>query len=77
MSATLIGSLGIVTMLLLMAARVPIGFALSGVAFVGIWMVRGAVPAASTLQNLPFEFTAHWTLTAVPGCSHIKQLTWH
>uniref|UniRef100_A0A2A4Z1A2 TRAP transporter large permease protein n=1 Tax=OCS116 cluster bacterium TaxID=2030921 RepID=A0A2A4Z1A2_9PROT len=66
MSATLIGSLGIVTMLLLMAARVPIGFALSGVAFVGIWMVRGAVPAASTLQNLPFEFTAHWTLTAVP-----------
>nr|WP_275069019.1 TRAP transporter large permease [Nitratireductor alexandrii] len=53
-------------MLVLMALRVPIGFALSTVSFVGIWAVRGGRPAASTFQNLPFEFNAHWTLTAVP-----------
>jgi tripartite ATP-independent transporter DctM subunit len=66
MSNSLIGGLGVLVMLVLMALRVPIGFALSTVAFVGIWAVRGARPAASTLQNLPYEFTAHWTLTAVP-----------
>ncbi|PTX03019.1 TRAP transporter large permease [Pararhodobacter aggregans] len=66
MDNTTIGLLAVGILLLLMALRVPIGFALAAVAFGGTWAVRGPRPAASILQNLPYEFTAHWTLTAVP-----------
>lgn len=66
MDSSTIGILSVVILLGLMALRVPIGFALAAVAFGGTWAVRGPRPAASILQNLPYEFTAHWTLTAVP-----------
>ncbi len=66
MDSSTIGILSVVILLGLMALRVPIGFALAAVAFGGTWAVRGPRPAASLLQNLPYEFTAHWTLTAVP-----------
>lgn len=66
MSDPAIGALGIVAVLVLMALRVPIAFALASVAFVGAWLVRGPRAAGSIMQNLPYEFTASWTLTAVP-----------
>lgn len=66
MDNSTIGMIGVAVLLFLMALRVPIGFALAGVAFGGTWAVRGPRPAASIFQNLPYEFTAHWTLTAVP-----------
>ncbi|MCW1934986.1 TRAP transporter large permease [Pararhodobacter zhoushanensis] len=66
MDNSTIGMLAVGVLLVLMALRVPIGFALAAVAFGGTWAVRGPRPAASILQNLPYEFTAHWTLTAVP-----------
>ncbi len=66
MDNSVIGLVFVGVLLLMMILRVPIGFALAAVAFAGTWAVRGLRPAVSILQNLPYEFTAHWTLTAVP-----------
>ena len=41
MSNIEIGLSGLAVMVLLLAIRVPIGFALAGVSLVGIWMIRG------------------------------------
>lgn len=66
MDNSIIGLIFVGVLLVLMMLRVPIGFALAAVAFAGAWAVRGLRPAVSMLQSLPYEFTAHWTLTAVP-----------
>lgn len=56
----------IVTALLLMAIRVPIGIALGSVSLVGLIWVRGLNSALSVFGDLPFEFGANWSLSAVP-----------
>ncbi|MDF2234095.1 TRAP transporter large permease [Albimonas sp. CAU 1670] len=57
-------ALGILVVLL--ALRVPIGIALVAVAFGGLYTLRGWAPAFGALRSVPFEFVAHWTLSAVP-----------
>ncbi|WP_420394497.1 TRAP transporter large permease subunit [Acuticoccus sp.] len=57
-------SLGI--LIALLAIRVPIGVALIAVAFLGLWYLRGFGPAFGSLRSTPFDFVAHWTLSAVP-----------
>jgi tripartite ATP-independent transporter DctM subunit len=66
MSSVGIGALGIVVILALIAARVPIGLALGSVAFVGIANVIGMKAALGMIGNLPYDFTAHWSLSAIP-----------
>lgn len=53
-------------LIVLLAARVPIGVALIAVAFSGLWYLRGFGPAFGSLRSTPFEFVTHWTLSAVP-----------
>jgi len=60
------GYQAIAILALLLFLRVPIGFALIGVSSFGIWYLRGANPALGTLGGTPFNFVAHWTLSAVP-----------
>lgn len=50
----------------LLAMRVPIGLALIGVAVGGLYLLRGVNPAFSAAKVTPFEFVAHWTLSAIP-----------
>jgi tripartite ATP-independent transporter DctM subunit len=44
----------------------PIGLALIGVSFVGIWMLVGDRAAWSILRAVPYNFAANWTLSSVP-----------
>lgn len=66
MSDLSIGGLGIASILVLLAVRVPIAFALGGVSIIGIWILRGPGPAIGTLKSLPFSFASSWELSAVP-----------
>ncbi len=61
-----IGFAGLGAVFVLIALRVPIGVALGGVSVVGIALLRSPQAALGALGALPFEFAAHWSLSAVP-----------
>jgi len=56
----------IVAMLILIGLRVPIGVAMGGVAFLGLWYLRNFNVALSVLRDTPFVFAANWDLSAIP-----------
>lgn len=56
----------IVMMLILIGLRVPIGVAMGGVAFLGLWYLRNFNVALSVLRDTPFVFAANWDLSAIP-----------
>ncbi|OGA14302.1 MAG: C4-dicarboxylate ABC transporter [Betaproteobacteria bacterium RIFCSPLOWO2_02_FULL_63_19] len=60
------GVFGLGAILVLLALRVPVGLALGMVSFLGIWKINGLATAAGTIAILPYDFIAHWTLSAVP-----------
>lgn len=62
----MITSISILTLLLLLAIRVPIGIALSLVSIGGMIALRGTRAAFGVLGSLPFDFAASWSLSAVP-----------
>lgn len=66
MSALDIGLAGLGVLLVLIAVRVPIGFALLLVSTAGIGLVRGWDVASGMLRTEPFDFAAHWSFTAIP-----------
>ncbi len=66
MSSLDIGFWSLPVILALIAARVPIGAALGGVALVGIALVRNTETALTLLQSTPFEFGSKWSLSAIP-----------
>ncbi len=51
---------------MLIALRVPIGFALMLVAMFGIAQLKGWDVAAGMLQSEPFDFAANWSFSAIP-----------
>ena len=53
-------------MLVLIGLRVPIGVAMGGVAFLGLWFLRNFNVALSVLRDTPFVFAANWDLSAIP-----------
>ncbi|MBP6019024.1 MAG: TRAP transporter large permease subunit [Burkholderiaceae bacterium] len=61
-----IGLLGIVFLLGLIGIRVPIGAAMGGTAFVGIWTMMGWKPAVGIVKAVPFHLIGDWNLSAVP-----------
>ncbi len=66
MSNVEIGVVGLGAILLLLALRVPIAIALITVSFGGIWVLIGDRPALGSLRTIPYQFVAHWTLSAIP-----------
>jgi C4-dicarboxylate transporter DctM subunit len=56
----------IFAMLILIGLRVPIGVAMGGVAFLGLWYLRNFNVALSVLRDTPFVFAANWDLSAIP-----------
>ncbi len=66
MSNIEIGWIGMIAVLVLIAARVPIGVALGGVSILGVMAIRGWDVAAGLVKTIPFEFAASWALSAIP-----------
>src|SRR5690606_19887099 len=66
MDGITLGFIGLAAVIILLILRVPVGAALGGVAFGGMWMYVGPRAAWGTLSQLPYEFSAHWTLSSIP-----------
>lgn len=61
-----IGFIGLASLFLLIGLRIPIGVALIGVSFSGIWALIGFSGAVSSLKIVPYTFAANWQLSSVP-----------
>jgi tripartite ATP-independent transporter DctM subunit len=61
-----IGFFGLGALLVLIALRVPVGFALMLVAMFGIAQLKSWSVAAGMLRTEPFDFAAHWSFSAIP-----------
>ena len=66
MSSLTIGFLSLAAIIFLIAIRVPIAVSLGGVALVGMSLVRSPDVALGLAKETPFNFAAHWSLTAIP-----------
>jgi C4-dicarboxylate transporter DctM subunit len=56
----------LLSLLGLLLLRVPVGVALGGVSFAGIWVMVGEKSAWGILVAVPYDFIASWTLSSVP-----------
>jgi tripartite ATP-independent transporter DctM subunit len=65
-SFSLIGLCGIASVFLLVLLRVPIAVALGIVSFFGFWAMLGSGAAFGLVTAVPYDFAAHWTLSAIP-----------
>lgn len=66
MTTLQVAGTSIMMMLVLIGLRVPIGVAMGGVAFLGLWYLRNFNVALSVLRDTPFVFAANWDLSAIP-----------
>lgn len=66
LSSFQIGIIGLVFILIFVLARMPVGLALMIVSFLGLSAVRGTNVANGFLRVEPFDFAAHWSLSAIP-----------
>ncbi|MCW5747832.1 MAG: TRAP transporter large permease subunit [Alphaproteobacteria bacterium] len=67
----------IVVLLVLIGLRVPIGLALGAVSLIGLMMVRSTEAALGIFADLPFEFGANWSLSAVPMFLLMGSIAYH
>lgn len=72
-----VGFVGIAALLVMILLRVPIGVALSAVSVVGIFAILGERPALGLLAQIPYDFTAHWTLSSIPMFLFMGYLCYH
>jgi tripartite ATP-independent transporter DctM subunit len=77
LSNVAVGLTGIVAVLFLLAIRIPIGIVLGFVSLVGIAYMRGVGVALSVIRSVPFDFAAHWELSAVPMFLLMGALAFH
>ncbi len=61
-----VGYIGIVILLILLALRTPIAFAMAGVGFLGLIYLSGMRAGFTALEIVPFTTTANYTLSCVP-----------
>jgi len=66
MSGVELGLAVIGLLLVLIALRMPIGFALTGASFIGLWVMMGWRVAWGSLGVIPYQFAANWVLSSVP-----------
>lgn len=66
MNITIIGLLGIAALLLLILTRMPIGFVMALVGFIGIALVNGFPAALGVLKTVPYSTVSSYTLSVVP-----------
>lgn len=77
MSNLAVGLAAIAILLVLIAIRVPIGLALGAVSLVGLMIVRSTEAALGIFGDLPFEFGANWSLSAVPMFLLMGSIAFH
>ncbi|ODT38289.1 MAG: C4-dicarboxylate ABC transporter [Lautropia sp. SCN 70-15] len=77
LSSLTIGYLGLVLLVLCMALRIPIGISIGMVSIGGIALLRGPGASIAALAGLPFEFAAHWSLSAVPMFLLMGSVAYH
>ena len=61
-----LSAVALASLLGLLLLRVPVGVALGGVSFIGIWIMVGSKSAWGILTAVPYDFIASWTLSSVP-----------
>lgn len=66
MSAELVGILGIIALLILLACKMWVGAALTLVGFVGIWIIKNFTVAMGVLSSAPFANLNSYTFTVIP-----------
>jgi tripartite ATP-independent transporter DctM subunit len=66
MSDVQIGLAGLGILFALIALRVPIGVALIGVSFGGLWYLMGWGVAWGSVGLIPYHFASNWVLSSVP-----------
>ena len=66
MSSELIGILGIVVLLILLALKMWVGAALAVVGFVGIWILKNFSVAMTILGTAPFNNINSYSFTVIP-----------
>ena len=66
MSDVQIGLSGLAVLFVLIALRLPVGLALIGVSFAGLWYMMGWGIAWGSLGLIPYQFSANWVLSSVP-----------
>ena len=66
MSDVQIGLSALGILVALLALRVPIGVALIGVSFGGLWYMMGWNVAWGALGIIPYQFASNWVLSSVP-----------
>ncbi|WP_417722678.1 TRAP transporter large permease [Salipiger sp.] len=72
-----VGLLAIAALFVLIAARVPLAVALTGVPFVGIWYLISWKAAIGSLKIIPYNFAANWQLSSVPMFLLMGYLAYH
>ena len=72
-----VGFVGLGILVLLIGLRVPIGVALIGVSFGGIWALIGLPSAVGILRIAPYNFAANWQLSSVPMFLFMGFLCYH
>ena len=71
------GGVALGAVLLLIAVRVPIAMALFLVSFFGIYYLNGLDVAFAVIRSVPFEFSAHWSLSAIPMFTFMGALAYY
>ena len=66
MTGVEIGLIALAVLFILIAIRMPIGPALIGVSFCGLWALMGWRVAWGALGVIPYQFSASWILSSVP-----------
>ncbi|MGI6247392.1 MAG: TRAP transporter large permease [Pseudochelatococcus sp.] len=66
MDPTTVVILVLIGLFVLLAMRMPVAVALLLLSVIGIWAIRGPRAAMSSLAGIPYEFAAHWSLSAIP-----------
>ena len=61
-------SIGLLAMLILAFARVPLAIAMGLVGFAGLWWMRGLNPALASVTSTVYEAGFEYTLSVVPLC---------
>lgn len=77
MSDVGIGLSGLAALIALIAVRVPIGIALIGVSFGGLYILMGPRIAWGAVSIVPYQFTSSWVLSSIPMFLFLGFISYH
>ena len=72
-----IGLTGLAILIALIAMRVPIGIALIGVSFTGLYVLMGPRVAWGAMSIVPYKFTSSWILSSIPMFLFLGFISYH